>query len=406
MAMKRMILFLLAAAVTLTLLMPAAAEGIFPDVSKSQWYYTAVMRLYGDGVIDGFDDGRFYPDSILTAAQFIKMLYYDTTLEAPEGEKWWYKYYLAGVDAGVLNDATITEDEMDYPIDRYETSNIISAMGIEEHSGLSVDIDALCTAIGDLETIPYMFADAVVKVYASGIIQGFDDGCFHGSRFLTRAQAAQIVLKLRYPEYRTPIYLENAPGANEDNDWTDDALLIGNSLAGGLCLYGSLDGLDFLYMNGLTVFSAISEGLYDREGNRCTIEHVLSQRSYGKIILLFGTNELGYDTELFRERYYELILKIKEYQPDAEIFLHNVPPLNEEKNGHSKVFTNKNAENANSMISELAGSINARVIDVHSLLADSSGALPSKVTPDGIHLNALWYVKWAQFLYSTIQSIA
>ena len=51
-----------------------AAEAPFPDVPANAWYAPYVSYLKSVKVIDGYDDGRFYPNNPVTGLQLAKML--------------------------------------------------------------------------------------------------------------------------------------------------------------------------------------------------------------------------------------------------------------------------------------------------------------------------------------------
>ena len=49
-------------------------ENKFSDVTPDEWYYGDVLAASGAGVIDGFPDGTFKPDGIITHEQAVKIL--------------------------------------------------------------------------------------------------------------------------------------------------------------------------------------------------------------------------------------------------------------------------------------------------------------------------------------------
>ena len=63
----------------------------FTDVSSDAWYYNLVSQAYGKGLISGMSDIEFSPESSVTGAQLIMMLYRaddNTVSEQPSGN--WY----------------------------------------------------------------------------------------------------------------------------------------------------------------------------------------------------------------------------------------------------------------------------------------------------------------------------
>ncbi len=55
------------------LLTSAVAEGAFPDLPEDHWAYSAVEVMRQDGRVNGFPDGEFKPDELVTRWQFAKM---------------------------------------------------------------------------------------------------------------------------------------------------------------------------------------------------------------------------------------------------------------------------------------------------------------------------------------------
>ena len=53
---------------------PGAGRG-FPDVTQTAWYYDAVSWAAGQGIVQGYEDGCFYPMAAVTREQFAALLY-------------------------------------------------------------------------------------------------------------------------------------------------------------------------------------------------------------------------------------------------------------------------------------------------------------------------------------------
>ena len=67
-----------------------SADSTFPDVAdKSQYYYDAVVWSNANNIVTGYDDGKFYPDNLITREQMAVIMYryasyagYDTTADS------------------------------------------------------------------------------------------------------------------------------------------------------------------------------------------------------------------------------------------------------------------------------------------------------------------------------------
>ena len=83
-----------------------------------------------------------------------------------------------------------------------------------------------------------------------------------------------------------------------DPTYFSDALFIGDSRTVGLCEYGSLKGnAAFLAKESINVYNILDKELWftdnDGEGWDATVEDTLKDRSFGKIYVALGVNELG-----------------------------------------------------------------------------------------------------------------
>jgi hypothetical protein len=397
----------IAAAVLLSSAFTTGAGGNFPDINEGDWYYSAVTRLYNSGVVNGYDDGYFYPNETLTAAQFIKMLFYDTDIPYTEGEEWWRPYYQAGVEAGIIDETILTEAAMDYPLNRYQTAQLISSLGVVSSApeGFKAvpDTALIRSAIADLSSMPPDYMNAVMDVFALGIMKGYDDGYFHGDDSLTRAMAAQIIMRLYDESQRTPvcnyISVDDLPVGDE---WFEDALIIGNSLAGGLAQYGGLKAATIFYCNGVSVYGIYNADFTRQDGAAMSIGEALNSGSFTKVILIFGTNEMMSDAGCFYDSYCAFIDEIRKYQPGADIYIHNTPPVNELMVAYPDSFNNGNVLKANEVIGKVASDKGLTVVDIYTLFADAYGELPSEATFDGVHFNTSYYKSWADFLRTAV----
>lgn len=157
--------------------------------------------------------------------------------------------------------------------------------------------------------------------------------------------------------------------------------------------------MDFYDRVGLTVKTVftLSSG-----GSGTPIMDTLNQKQYHKVLLLFGENELGWEsTQAFYNAYAKVIDAVKARQPGAEIYIQSIFPV-------SAAVSLKNEENTNNdrireyngILKRLAQAEGAVYLDVYSVLADSSGALPDGAATDGIHPSRRYCQIWADYLKS------
>ena len=121
-----------------------------------------------------------------------------------------------------------------------------------------------------------------------------------------------------------------------------------------------------------------------------------------RIFINIGTNDIGspeYQLETLLERYEEIIVRIQERLPEAEINMMAYYPVNEtdkipEGEWGKTAFvtrTNENINIANAAIENLAAKKGCRFINVNEGLADERGKLKKEYTIEGIHMYANGY---------------
>jgi hypothetical protein len=177
------------------------------------------------------------------------------------------------------------------------------------------------------------------------------------------------------------------------------AAFIGNSLVDGFRLFSGLTSCDIYAATSMTVGGAdTSESITLDSGVKGTILDALKQKPYGKIYILLGINEIGYDADYFKDLYGALLDKISELQPDATIYIMGLTPVSAHKSSTSDIFTMTRVNIYNEKLFELAGEKHCYYIDLCEALAGDDGYLPSGVTSDGVHFSASEYKIWLEYL--------
>ena len=187
-------------------------------------------------------------------------------------------------------------------------------------------------------------------------------------------------------------------------EYFSDALFIGDSRTVGLCEYGSLKGTAaFLAKESINVYNILDKELWftdnDEEGWDSTVEDILKDRTFGKIYVALGVNELGIgNTYMYYEKYRELLEMIREYQPDAVIYIQGIMHVSEEKSSSDSCRNNTVICQRNYAISTLANGYDIYYIDMNPYVCDANGDLLSDLSGDGIHLKASAYERWDRSL--------
>lgn len=195
-----------------------------------------------------------------------------------------------------------------------------------------------------------------------------------------------------------------ASGTEPDQSVFDDAVFIGNSIFEGLYRFGIITHGRFYTKVGLNVNSVMTD---HAEGSSVPVIDELNEGEVGKVIILLGTNELGWPSfPTFIQKYSDLLDAVWQRQPKAKIYVTALPPVTKQTSDTSTVgITNSNIVRMNSMLEELAGRKGAIFIDVPSSLYDESGALPADASSDGIHLNLKYDRLWADHITLRVMGV-
>jgi len=187
--MKKVLSLFLAVTVIVTAFsaLPVFAAS-FPDMPEGHWAYSAVMRLYEDGTVNGMPDGSFNPTGTVSRAEFVKMLGKSSQKAQAEfkdvtSEHWAYDYImysgLEGDENGNFNPTT--------PITRAEVANLL----YKRFGG------------GATAKAPYYISsqgtdlNATAWVYNTGLILGADKLNLRLADSLTRAEAASLIVRAK-----------------------------------------------------------------------------------------------------------------------------------------------------------------------------------------------------------------
>ncbi|MGN0106720.1 MAG: S-layer homology domain-containing protein [Hominilimicola sp.] len=195
---------------------PSESNNQFVDVPENAWYYNAVKYAFEKGLMLGVSDTEFAPESELTRAMFVTVLYRmenepnmsDEILGYPfedvEAESWYtdavYWARLNGIVNGVSDekfapDDNITREQMAAIMFRYAKYK-----GIAPTGEWAIHLD-----YADLDDVSDWATEAVMYCKLNGIMQGKDNNCFAPKDNSTRAETAAILQRLSEKEYKSEL---------------------------------------------------------------------------------------------------------------------------------------------------------------------------------------------------------
>lgn len=208
--MKKILSLVLALVLCTGLAVPALAAD-FSDVPASHPFYDAIADCSEKGIVGGYPDGTFQPTNAVTKNHFCAMLarafYADTVAEydtdyiktaygtfGPTNRALAAEKILANASfQWAYDDASA----MSTGIDRCDMAQLMAnIMAQKGFAASESDKNDAASKITDYADIPSQYRDAVLTVYALGIIGGFSDGTFGGGFTMNRGQAAVVIYRL------------------------------------------------------------------------------------------------------------------------------------------------------------------------------------------------------------------
>ena len=182
-----------------------------------------------------------------------------------------------------------------------------------------------------------------------------------------------------------------------DSSYFDDALFIGDSRTEGLKEYGGLGKAVVLCDSGMSIYRLWKENFYV-DNKKQKLEQILTEKSFGKVYLMLGVNELGYDLNHTMKKYRETLDRIEETQPEAIIFIQANLHVTDEKSHNSDIYNNENINRINQKLEELAKERGYLYLDVNPIFDDENGCLSKEYTVDQAHILGIYYRDWANWL--------
>lgn len=177
-----------------------------------------------------------------------------------------------------------------------------------------------------------------------------------------------------------------------------DALFIGDSRTVGIMEYAGLNEASFFCDTGMSVFNVRKKRVSVPSIGKVTLDELLSDKKYGKIYIMLGINELGYEFKSIVDKYSEFIEFVKNSQPDAAIFLQANLHVSKKRSDSDRVINNAAINKLNAELSKIADNKNIFYLDANVLFDDANGNLDAGKTQDQAHLLGKYYAEWGDWI--------
>ena len=185
-----------------------------------------------------------------------------------------------------------------------------------------------------------------------------------------------------------------------DDRYFADALFLGDSRTDGLFLYSTPGDCKHYPFpaTSMTIYKILDSEDENKRYGFATTRDLLKGMQFGKIYLMFGINEVGNSTTSFAEKYKEVVAEVRQYQPDALIYIQSICYVTQNHEAKYPVFATSNIKEKNEAIKQLANGVDIFYLEVNDCLNDGTDHLPSDYTGDGAHLKASKYALWHDYL--------
>ena len=161
----------------------ASYAASFDDVAPSDWFYSDVMKLSEQGVVNGVGDNKFDPYSPVTGDEFATMI-----VRSQEGQDFTLfdacrKAILRGwYDTSIDRDAALTREEA--------AVLLVNSTSVIQWDQSDIDFP-------DRKDVSPEYVNAIDCALNLGLMEGDEDGNFNPQDTLSRAEACRMILNMQ-----------------------------------------------------------------------------------------------------------------------------------------------------------------------------------------------------------------
>ena len=177
-----------------------------------------------------------------------------------------------------------------------------------------------------------------------------------------------------------------------------DALFVGDSRFVGLQTYGKIDGALWFCSTGLGITNYNSKGVDVSGYGDIDLEALLKKKSFGKIFIGMGINDLGYDMTKLKGRFADLFETVRKLNPDAMLILVSNLHVGYSRSSTDKWVNNSRINELNAYFESLQDGHTVFYIECNSLFDNASGDMDKEYTHDSTHILGKYYTVWGDYI--------
>lgn len=202
-------------------------------------------------------------------------------------------------------------------------------------------------------------------------------------------------------DYRYQNLPESAPA---ELSALSKSVFVGDSRTEGLALYTRLpsSGARIYTHVGMSVKEVFSDKVIKVGGQSMTvIEALKSDPTFDRVYIMLGVNELGWIyTEVFIEKYGEIIDTVRTINPNAKIIVQSLIPVSADAYKTDPMLRNSKIEEYNKALDVMCRDKNVWFLNVAEMFAGNGGVLPADASNDGVHLKKAYCDHWLDYILS------
>ncbi len=359
---------------------------VFTDVGISSPYYDCVNWASEKGIVSGYSDGSFAPDSPCSREQLCVMA-------------------MRFANAVGIRFKKVNEPEQ-----------FIDSLSVSGYARSYVVASRVGAVIGGDERGYFRPSEAVTLAQAATVTANIYSAAKNApSESDEVADTSAGAYDPLYDTYKTEQELTYTPVAEAGEaiplSYFDDVALIGDSVTMSLQYYcassGALGNVKFICAGSLSpanalwnVSSASVHPVY--QGVKRKVEESVALSGVKKVYIMLGINSLSMGLDKCVSDMQTLIANIKAASPDVEIVIQSVTPMTKTSPIRSNSLNNSIIDAYNARMLELCKANHWYYVNVAEVMKDAEGNLFDSYCSDpramGIHFNYTADSIWADYL--------
>ena len=129
-----------------------------------------------------------------------------------------------------------------------------------------------------------------------------------------------------------------------------------------------------------------------------TLPQLLSQKTFGKVYIMLGINELGNDLDDITAKFSALIDTVRAAQPNAIVYVEANLHVGPSRSSTDATFNNPRINRLNEKLAALADGKDIFYIDINEVFDDENGNLRADASGDSTHVYAKYDLDWCDWL--------